>query len=113
MILAHVASFIINKGPVPVGKLVMHSCDTPPCVNPHHLFPGTDKENTRDALSKGRLRPLRGERNPIHKLTECEVRTIRSLYEQGGISQKNLGVQFNVSERCVHFIVLGQHWKHI
>lgn len=53
---AHRLSVMLFKGPIPKGKLVMHACDNPKCVNPVHLSIGTDLENTRDCISKGRKR---------------------------------------------------------
>ena len=54
MIGAHRMSYIIHKGDVPEGMVVMHSCDTPLCVNPDHLSAGTYSDNQMDAVSKGR-----------------------------------------------------------
>lgn len=53
---AHRVSFHIFKEPIPKGLLVMHSCDNPWCVNPNHLFSGTQKDNIQDALKKGRFK---------------------------------------------------------
>lgn len=53
-IIASRASWIVNRGPIPNGKFVLHRCDNPPCTNPEHLFLGTKGDNWRDALQKGR-----------------------------------------------------------
>jgi len=51
---AHRIAWRIANGPVPVGLCVLHRCDNPPCCNPHHLFLGTQLDNVRDKVQKGR-----------------------------------------------------------
>lgn len=52
--LAHRISYILFKGHIPDGMAVCHSCDIKHCVNPDHLFLGTNQENTKDKIIKGR-----------------------------------------------------------
>ena len=55
MMKAHRVSWELHKGPIPGGLQVCHKCDTPACVNPDHMFIGSDKDNTQDAIKKGRF----------------------------------------------------------
>lgn len=73
---AHRASWFAHKGQDPGRLKVCHRCDTPACVNPDHLFLGTQKDNLRDMYAKGRL-VNRGSANGSAKLTDDQVRAIR------------------------------------
>lgn len=62
----HVAWELTNNKPFPVGKIACHTCDNPSCVNPAHIWPGTQKENMADCIAKGRFKynPLPQSRTP-------------------------------------------------
>lgn len=83
---AHRASWEIAHGPIPDGMSVLHRCDNRGCVNPGHLFIGSQTDNVRDAISKGRHVPpphLRGERNNKARLTDVQVSEIRERHAEG------------------------------
>lgn len=93
------------------GKCVCHTCDNPSCVNPKHLFAGTQKDNMRDMVKKNRAR--QGLAHPKSKLNPTIVKQIRKEYVEGNISMKALGEKYNISEPTVFQVVRYKTWKHI
>ena len=75
---AHRFSYELHHGKIAKGMCVCHSCDNKKCVNPKHLWLGTSAQNTADREKKGR--GVRGEKSHSHKLTEKQVKKIRSIY---------------------------------
>jgi HNH endonuclease len=73
---AHRVAYTIARGPIPTGLLVCHTCDVRLCVNPDHLFIGTDEDNMRDRDSK--LRQSKGSHRPHAKITEQQAVAIRA-----------------------------------
>ena len=87
------------------GLIVMHTCDTPECINPDHLRLGTHKDNTQDAKQKGRL--ASGERHGLAMLTNAQVAEIRQRYAQGGVTQQALADAYGSTRPTVSAIVRG------
>jgi len=108
---AHRVAWTLTNGAIPDAICVLHSCDNPPCCNPSHLFLGTNLENTQDRVSKGRNGDISGEKHPRHKLTSLEVSGIRLRYSQGGITQRQLADEFNMSQGTIGAILRGKIWK--
>lgn len=111
---AHRASWELHVGPIPAGMVVCHRCDQPFCVNPEHLFIGTQLDNLRDMHRKGRARGggLSGEAAPSAKLTAAEVEEIRAIWEGGTVSQGVLARWFGVDQTHVSRIVRRAAWRH-
>ena len=184
---AHRVSWMIHKGDIPDKLNVLHKCDVPSCVNPHHLFLGTKSDNAYDMEAKGRSRrpsgdmhfsrsrpdllargdrngarlhpdrlsrgkdhseimlrvaakgdrngsrlhpdrlargdshgskthpekTLRGESVALSKLTEKSVLEIRLRYASGGITHRQLSVEYGVSRPLISQIIRRETWKHI
>jgi len=137
---AHRVSYELAKGPIPAGMLVCHTCDNPRCVRPSHLWLGTVRDNAQDAARKGRtasgdrngkrlhperyphgdnhpmrLHPelvTRGERNGRAKLTDDNVREIRTLAAQG-VQGKQLAERYGVSRTKISRVIRCLDWRHV
>lgn len=94
--------------------VVRHKCDNPPCCNPDHLEIGTQHDNSRDMLERGRQNnnPVRGEAHGCARLTEDDVRAIRAR-RASGETQKSIAESFGVDPSTVGLIVRRQHWSHV
>ena len=106
---AHRASWELHRGRVPDGQHVLHRCDNPACVNPEHLFVGSNDDNMADRIAKGRQTRLVGERNPRAILNERAVLAVRSSVEHEAVIAARLGV----SRATVHAIRTGRNWRHL
>jgi predicted XRE-type DNA-binding protein len=118
--LAHRVAYELTYGPIPEGQEVCHSCDTPRCVRPDHLFLGTHTANMRDASGKRRLRglltadhPYRGEQHGNAKLNDEIVQAIRRRYAAGGVRQRDLADEYGVTQQLVSHVIRRTIWDHI
>lgn len=111
-ILAHRFSYERAHGSIPDGMHVCHRCDNPACVNPAHLFAGTNRENMLDCLRKGRIRyvPHLREQNGNAKLTPEQVSAIKSQFKSG-CTKAHLARTYGVSERQIKRITDGEQWQ--
>jgi len=109
-LLAHRASWEIHFGAIPSRLLVCHHCDNPSCVNPAHLFLASHRENSADAVQKGRLSV--GEHRPQSKLNDVAVASIRRRAAQGE-TNREIAQDYNVSAVTIHAVVHRKTWKHI
>lgn len=107
---ANRASWIIHNGPIPKRMMVLHKCDNRPCVNPKHLFLGTNDENMKDMVNKGRA--ARGVKNVNSKITEHHAFMIKHL-SLAGNRICDIMKQLSLPRKTVEHVVYGNTWKHV
>lgn len=105
---AHHLSFFLFYGHWPKrGVHVLHSCDNPGCVNPKHLFLGTNLDNIQDKVSKGRSR--KGENHHKTKLTAAQIRAIRKDER----THSEIANDYGMSRIGILQIKNRRTWKHV
>lgn len=109
--LTHRLMYELCNSSIPAGLVVRHICDNPPCCNPAHLVLGTDADNKRDSMAKGRHRwPVKlGERHPAAVLTAEQVQAIRADTR----SQRVIAADYEISQPHVSDIKTRRKWSHI
>ena len=121
---SHRFSYVLHVGPIPDGLMVLHECDNPPCVNPAHLFLGTNQDNIEDMLTKGRHVPggthcgennryRKGIDHPFARLNPEIIRQIRDDHADNNLSCGSLACKYGI--RTIHAwkIVNRRLWKHV
>lgn len=123
--LAHRISYALAHGTTPTDKSVLHSCDTPACVNPAHLWLGTQLDNMRDCAAKGRTRILVGDESPWRTHPERMIRgekqwqaklnddAVRDILSSPHLHINELAKRYNVTPTTVHFVRVRRTWKHV
>lgn len=98
-----------HYGPIAKGMSVLHRCDNRKCINPKHLFLGTQLDNIRDMIIKNRM--ARGSRRGKAKLTEEQVFVIKKLI--GRKRQCDIARMFGVTYQTIQAIEQNRVWKHV
>lgn len=105
---SHRLSWAIHYGIIPDGMFVCHKCDNRMCVNPEHLFIGTQVENMHDMVKKNRQ--SKGEGHGRSKATIKNVIAIRRM-RKDGYSFSEIARKFSLSIKGVWLIATGEKWK--
>ena len=112
LVLVHRASWAIWRGGLRAGDVVCHKCDVPACVNPSHLFVGTQGDNMKDCARKGRIRlpMLSGHLHPMAKLSTSAVESARQR-AAAGESNAAIARSLGVSRTAISRLVLRKSWN--
>ena len=105
---AHRVSWVLQVGMIPVGFCVLHRCDNGLCVNPGHLFLGTNEDNIQDMVNKGRQ--VHGERQHSARLTRRDVLAIRAAW-RAGETQTSLAERYPVTQPTISSICRKKIWR--
>ena len=109
---AHRVAYELTNGEVPVGAMVLHSCDNSLCCNPQHLYLGDHARNMRDMVERGRrVGKGVGQENGRAKLTQGQAEDIRRAYAEGRGSQQAIANTYGVSQHAVSKITRGLRYK--
>lgn len=106
---AHRVSWELAYGSIKEGIKVLHHCDNPSCVNPSHLFLGTQTDNMQDMTKKNRRKgPIGSECHNV-RLDETKVKDIR-IARLNGLEYTEIASLFGVSKGCINHILNGRSW---
>lgn len=106
---AHRAAWLIKHGEIPKGMHVLHKCDEPSCLNPDHLFLGTQADNMKDKAKKKRCADRHGEKHPLSKLTPELVIWIRESPQL----QREIAHALGTDQGTISNIINRKSWSHI
>ncbi len=107
---AHRYVYELFGNKIPSGAHLLHRCDNRKCVNPDHMFIGTNRENTADRVAKGRS--AHGVKSAKAKLTPDAVTEIRRLLAAGE-SMSSVARLFGVTAQSIFLIKRGDTWKSV
>ena len=108
--MVHRVSYELFKGSIDKGKILLHNCHNPSCINPDHLRQGTVQDNSNDMVKAGRS--LVGSKHPNAKLTETKVNDIIKSYMNENVGINDLARKYEVGPKCIEDIFRGRTWNH-
>jgi len=100
---AHRLSMYLHNGRLPRDLDVLHRCDNKPCVNPAHLYLGTDSDNQRDVVERGG--------RSTQRFSPESALAVRDRFAAGGVSKLDLAAEYGVERSTIHAIVTGKSWS--
>ena len=110
-IVAHRISWELCRGKIPRGLFVLHQCDNPPCVNPRHLYLGTQDDNMKDRSRRNRQ--PKGEQQSMSKLRETDIPVIRARKSNQRGAAPAVARDYGVHPCTIKAIWEGRAWKHV
>jgi DNA-binding transcriptional regulator YiaG len=105
---AHRASYILHVDDFDRDLYMLHKCHNPSCVNPDHLYPGTQKDNMADAIDRGTM--TKGEEVGNSKLSKSDVLKIRDLAENSDLTHEEISEKFPIAQAQTTRIINGDRW---
>jgi hypothetical protein len=109
-VMAHRAAYTLIVGEIPEGLHILHACDNPPCVNPHHLSVGTRSDNMQDMVAKGRNRVA--DDHPTARLSSAQVREIRRR-RAAGETVTDLAASYMIGLATASRAINGVYYKRL
>lgn len=111
LVKAHRVAWMLLRGEIPTNKHVLHKCDVPLCVNPDHLYIGTNHDNINDKVARGRTSSVShpGMKHAGAKLTDDDVRAIRASNKHALELAKEYGICWGHIYRLRRI----ERWRHI
>ena len=112
LVFVHREMFKHHNPDIEITGVIMHSCDTPNCVNIEHLRHGTQAENIADMVAKGRRVTVKGSAQKDAKLTESDIPVIRQRLSDGATFAR-IARDYKVSETAIRNIKMNKCWTHV